>query len=58
MQVLTQEQDTAYIWPFLLEKAYANHYTSYDSYAAGDKIDILAEITGNPQSMITLDAKG
>ena len=34
------------IWPFLLEKAYANYYANYESLHYGNTIDLLEEVTG------------
>jgi len=34
------------IWPFLLQKAYAKYYSTYDSLANGNTLDFLEEITG------------
>jgi hypothetical protein len=36
------------IWPFLLEKAYANYYSNYESLHFGDSLDFLEEVTGLP----------
>lgn len=36
------------IWPYLLEKAYANYYANYESLHFGNTLDFLEEITGIP----------
>lgn len=38
------------IWPFLLEKAYANYYNCYENLNFGNTLDFLAEITGTSYS--------
>ena len=35
------------LWPFLLQKAYAKYYSTYDSLANGNPYDFLEEITGS-----------
>ena len=35
------------IWPFLIEKAYAKYYSTYDSLGKGNVLDFLEEVTGN-----------
>jgi hypothetical protein len=34
------------IWPFLLQKAYAKYYSTYDSLANGNIYDFVEEISG------------
>jgi hypothetical protein len=34
------------LWPFLLQKAYAKYYSTYDSLANGNTLDFLEEVTG------------
>ena len=41
-------RNTLEIWPFLLEKAYANYYANYESLHFGNTLDFLEEITGLP----------
>jgi hypothetical protein len=36
------------LWPFLLEKAYANYYANYESLHFGNTLDFLEEVTGAP----------
>ena len=38
--------DKIELWPFLLQKAYAKYYSTYDSLANGNTIDFLEEVTG------------
>lgn len=37
---------TLEIWPFLLQKAYAKYYSTYDSLGNGFTYDFVEEITG------------
>jgi len=34
------------VWPFLIEKAYANYYSAYEKLRFGNVIDFMNEITG------------
>lgn len=34
------------IWPFLLEKAYASYYCSYEAFRRGNAVDFIEELTG------------
>ena len=36
------------IWPFLLMKAYAKYYSTYESLLMASEIDFLQELTGCP----------
>lgn len=42
------------IWPFLLEKAYANYYSSYEALHYGNIVDFVEELTGVPSEKIKL----
>lgn len=39
--------NTIELWPFLLQKALAKYYSTYDSLANGNSVDFLEEITGS-----------
>jgi hypothetical protein len=34
------------IWPYLLEKAYANYYSAYEMLRFGNALDFLSEVMG------------
>ena len=36
------------LWPYLLEKAYANYYSSYENLCYGNPVDFVSELTGAP----------
>ena len=42
------------IWPFLLEKAYANYYARYEALQHGNLIDLAEEMSGTPSRRILL----
>lgn len=42
------------IWPFLLEKAYANYYSSYEALQSGNIVDFIEELAGTPSEKIRL----
>ena len=42
------------IWPFLLEKAYANYYSSYEALHCGNMLDFAEEITGTPSERVKI----
>ena len=35
------------MWPFLIQKAFAKYYSTYDSLIKGNTLDFLEEVTGN-----------
>lgn len=43
---LHPQGNTVELWPFLLQKAFAKYYSTYDSLANGNSYDFLEEITG------------
>ena len=45
------------LWPFLLQKAYAKYYSTYDSLANGNTLDFLEEITGTLAEKMALKAE-
>ena len=45
------------IWPFLVEKAYANYYSRYEALQFGNCIDMLEELTGTPSQTIQLKSE-
>jgi hypothetical protein len=45
------------VWPFLLEKAYANYYSCYENLCYGNTIDFLSELTGAPYSELSFTSK-
>lgn len=42
------------IWPFLLEKAYANYYSSYEALHHGNMLDFAEEVTGSPSERVKI----
>jgi hypothetical protein len=46
------------IWPFLLEKAYANYYSRYEALQVGTLLDFVEELTGTPSRRIQLRTEG
>jgi hypothetical protein len=42
------------IWPFLLEKAYANYYSRYEALQHGNIIEFAEELSGTPSKKIQL----
>ena len=52
-----QEGSAALLWPFLLEKAYASYYGSYESLSYGNSVDFISELTGAPYKEIHLTRK-
>ena len=46
------------IWPFLLEKAYANYYSQYEAMTLGSVIDFVEELAGTPSRRIQLRTEG
>lgn len=51
--IAVPEGDVTYIWPFLLEKAYANYYGCYENLCQGNSLDFMSELTGAPYSEIS-----
>lgn len=51
------EGEPIYLWPFLLEKAYANYYNCYENLNYGNIRDFLSELTGSPYSEWPLTQK-
>jgi hypothetical protein len=45
------------IWPFLLEKAYANYYSKYEALQHGNIIEFAEEIAGSPSKKIQLKSE-
>ena len=45
------------IWPFLLEKAYANYYSSYEALNCGNMVDFVAEIAGTLSERVKLKSQ-
>ena len=37
----TKYDDVVELWPFLLQKAYAKYYSTYDSLANGNTLDFI-----------------
>jgi hypothetical protein len=54
LNLATAEGEPVYLWPFLLEKAYANYYSCYENLNYGSTLDFLAELTGTPYSELPL----
>ena len=53
MKVENQKSNNIDIWPYLLEKAYAKYYSTYDALHGGEfncstELDFLQELTGCP----------
>jgi len=44
------------IWPFLLEKAFAKYYTSYESLQSGNIFDFLEELTNKTCEQYPLES--
>jgi hypothetical protein len=42
------------VWPFLIEKAYANYYGSYEALGYGNMLDFVEEVTGSPSVAIRI----
>lgn len=40
------------IWPFLLQKAYAKYYGTYESLKSVEEVDFLEELTGCPTEVL------
>ena len=45
LDVTSRKDGVVEIWPFLLQKAFAKYYSTYDSLANGNTIDFLEEVT-------------
>ncbi len=46
LNVAERQKNKVEIWPFLLQKAYAKTYSSYESLLNENSLDFLNEITG------------
>lgn len=57
VNVTGQFSSTVYIWPLLLEKAYAKHYHCYANLLRCDQADLLSDLMGSPPSLIPLPSK-
>jgi len=42
LNVMSKEGEAPLLWPFLLEKAYANYYSSYENLCHGNSIDFVS----------------
>lgn len=49
-----KSQGSIDIWPFLVEKAYANYYSSYEALHYGNMLDFAEELTGSPSQKIII----
>ena len=43
------------IWPFLIEKAFAKIYSSYEALQNGNIFDFIEELTNKPYEFISLE---
>lgn len=57
INVVPAEGEMVYVWPFLIEKAYANYYNCYENLCFGNAVDFLSEITGAPYCELSFTAK-
>jgi hypothetical protein len=39
---MPKEGESPLLWPFLLEKAYANYYSSYENLCYGNPVDFVS----------------
>lgn len=51
------KEDPVDIWPFLLEKAYANYYSRYEALQHGNVVEFAEEISGSPSRKIQLKSE-
>lgn len=54
INVHVPKDDPVDIWPFLLEKAYANYYSRYEALQHGHIVEFAEEISGSPSRKIQL----
>jgi len=57
MNVQAVNGETVNIWPFLIEKAFANYYSCYENLCFGNSLDFLSELTGTPYTELCLSPK-
>jgi len=43
------------LWPFLMQKAFAKYYSTYDSLIKGNALDFLEEITGDYYTTLSMN---
>lgn len=58
LSVKVPEEGPVDVWPFLLEKAYANYYSRYEALQLGGLIDFVEELAGTPSRKIQLRTEG
>ena len=57
INVHVPKEDPVDIWPFLLEKAYANYYSRYEALQHGNVVEFAEEISGSPSRKIQLKSE-
>ena len=55
---VSSSEKEAYLWPLLLEKAYASYYRCYENLRVGNLVDMTAELIGAPPSIIDFTEEG
>lgn len=57
LNVTGPETSPVELWPFLLEKAFANYYSSYENLCYGNAIDFISQLTGVAYKELQLSGK-
>ena len=55
---MRSNEKEAYLWPLLLEKAYASYYRCYENLRVGNLIDMTAVVTGGPPAWVDFKQEG